>query len=60
MTTRARHPAPIAAFTLLEVLVASAVLGIFLVILLGTLSATLAVWRSTDNKVTADREGRSA
>ena len=47
-------------FTLLEVLVASAVLSILVVILLGTLTATLSVWRNSDNKVTADREGRSA
>lgn len=47
------------AFTILEVLVASAILSILVVILLGTLTATLSVWRNTDNKVTADREGRS-
>lgn len=48
------------AFTILEVLVASAILAILVAILLGTLSASLALWRNTDNKVTADREGRSA
>ncbi len=55
-----KPPAPHSAFTLLEVLVASAILSILVVILLGTLTATLSVWRNSDNKVTADREGRSA
>ena len=48
------------AFTILEMLVASAVMGVLVVILLGTLTTTLALWRNTDNKLTADREGRSA
>jgi prepilin-type N-terminal cleavage/methylation domain-containing protein len=48
------------AFTLLEVLVASAVLAIVMVILLGTLSTTLALWRNTESKIVADREARSA
>lgn len=60
MTTRPRAFSPRCGFTILEVLVASAILSILVVILLGTLSATLSVWRNTDNKVTADREGRSA
>lgn len=49
-----------AAFTLLEVLVASAVLAIVMVILLGTLSTTLSLWRNTESKIVADREARSA
>ncbi len=60
MKTRLYPFSPRCAFTILEVLVASAILGILVVILLGTLSATLSVWRNTDNKVSADREGRSA
>lgn len=48
------------AFTLLEVLVSSAILGILLVILLGTVSGSLNMWRATEDKVTADREGRAA
>lgn len=60
MTTRMRPSRPSSAFTILELLVASAILSVLVVILLGTLSATLALWRNTDNKVTADREGRSA
>ncbi len=48
------------AFTLLEVLVSSAILSILLVILLGTVSGSLNVWRATEDKVMADREGRAA
>ena len=47
-------------FTLLEVLVASAVLGVVMVILLGTLTTSMALWRNTEGKLSADREGRSA
>ena len=59
MKPPARHSAP-AAFTLLEVLVASAVLAIVLTILLGTLSTSLALWRNTESKIVSDREARSA
>jgi prepilin-type N-terminal cleavage/methylation domain-containing protein len=48
------------AFSLLEVLVASAVLSILLTILLGTLSTSMSLWRNTENKLSADREARSA
>jgi len=48
------------AFTLVELLVSSAVLSIVLVILLGTMSASLGLWRNTDSAISADREGRSA
>ena len=47
-------------FSLIEVLVASAVLSIVLAILLGTLSASMSLWRNTENKLGADREGRAA
>lgn len=48
------------AFTLIELLVSSAILTILMMILLGTLSGMLNLWRTTDNKITADREGRAA
>lgn len=48
------------AFTLLEVLVALAVLAIVLMILLGMLSSSMSLWRNTENKLIADREGRAA
>lgn len=50
----------VSAFSLLEVLVASAVLSVVMVILLGTLSASMSLWRNTENKLIADREGRAA
>jgi prepilin-type N-terminal cleavage/methylation domain-containing protein len=49
-----------AAFSLLEVLVASAVLSIVLMILLGALTTSLTLWRTTESKLYADREGRAA
>lgn len=51
---------PPSAFTLLEVLVASAVLSVVLAILLGTLSTSMSLWRNTEGKISADREGRGA
>lgn len=48
------------AFSLLEVLVASAVLAVVLTILLGTLTTSMSLWRNTENKLSADREARSA
>lgn len=47
-------------FSLIEVLVASAVLSIIMTILLGTLSTSMSLWRNTENKLAADREGRAA
>jgi len=46
-------------FSLLEVLVASAVLAIVMSILLGAVSTTLSLWRNTEGKLAADREGRA-
>jgi len=48
------------AFSLIEVMVASAVLSIVMAILLGTLSTSMSLWRNTENKLSADREGRAA
>lgn len=60
MSERRNHTKIAAGFTLLELLVSSAVLAIVLVILLGTMTTTLGLWRNTDNAIAADREGRSA
>jgi uncharacterized protein (TIGR02599 family) len=49
-----------AGFTLVEVLVAAAVLGIMLVVLLSSVTTSLSIWRNTENQIAADREGRSA
>lgn len=48
------------AFSLVEVMVASAVLSIVMAILLGTLSTSMSLWRNTEAKLSADREGRAA
>lgn len=46
-------------FTLLEVLVASAIMGIVLFALVSTANTSLQLWRETSEKVAVDREGRS-
>jgi prepilin-type N-terminal cleavage/methylation domain-containing protein len=46
-------------FSLLEVLVASAVLAIVMAVLLGTLTTSLNLWRTTESKLSADREARA-
>jgi prepilin-type N-terminal cleavage/methylation domain-containing protein len=46
-------------FTLLEVLVSSAVLAIVLAIMFSALSTSMSLWRNTDNKIIADREARA-
>ena len=48
-----------AGFTLLEVLVSSAVLAIVLAIMFAALSTTMSLWRNTDSKIVADREARA-
>lgn len=60
MSERKKQTIIAAGFTLLELLVSSAVLAIVLVILLGAMTTTLGLWRNTDNAIAADREGRSA
>jgi prepilin-type N-terminal cleavage/methylation domain-containing protein len=51
---------PSAGFSLLEVMVASAVLAIVLTVLLGTLTTSLSLWRNTEGKLYSDREARAA
>jgi len=46
-------------FTLVEVLVSSAVLAIVMAIMFSTLSTSMNLWRNTDNKIVADREARA-
>jgi prepilin-type N-terminal cleavage/methylation domain-containing protein len=48
-----------AGFTLIEVLVSSAVLAIVLAVMFAALSTSLSLWRNTDNKIVADREARA-
>ena len=48
-----------AGFTLIEVLVSSAVLAIVLAVMFSALSTSMSLWRNTDNKIVADREARA-
>jgi hypothetical protein len=47
------------AFTIVELMVSSAVLAIVLSVMFAALSTGLSVWRNTDNKILADREARA-
>jgi prepilin-type N-terminal cleavage/methylation domain-containing protein len=47
-------------FTLLEVLVASAILGIVMMVMLSTLSTSMNLWRNTESKAASDREARAS
>ena len=49
-----------AAFTLIEVLVSSAVMAIVLAVMFSALSTSMSLWRNTDNKIISDREARAA
>ena len=59
--TRSRRTMPPTApgFTLIEVLVSSAVLAIVLAVMFSALSTSMSLWRNTDNKIVADREARA-
>ncbi len=48
------------AFTLVELLVSSALLGLLMFVLLGTMNTSLDIWRNAESGVTVDREGRTA
>jgi hypothetical protein len=48
-----------AAFSILEVLVASAIMGIVMFVLVSTANTTLQLWRVSSEKIAVDREGRS-
>jgi prepilin-type N-terminal cleavage/methylation domain-containing protein len=47
-------------FTLLELLVSSVVLGIIMMVLLASASTGLSLWRNTEQRISVDREGRTA
>ncbi len=53
-------PVSLRGFSLLEVLVASAILSIVMMVLLSTLTTSLSLWRNTENKAIADREARAS
>ena len=48
------------AFTLIELLVSSAILAIVMMVLLTSVTTGLSLWRNTEQRVSVDREGRSA
>jgi prepilin-type N-terminal cleavage/methylation domain-containing protein len=56
----ARPAAGLLAFSLLEVLVAMAVLSVVMLILLQTTAASLGLWKRSENKIAATKEGRAA
>jgi prepilin-type N-terminal cleavage/methylation domain-containing protein len=49
-----------AGFTLLELLVSSALIGIVMMILLMTTTGSISIWRGSENAIAVDREGRNA
>ena len=56
----ASHPRPVnLAFTVLELLVSSAILSIVVAILLSVLTTSMTTWRTTQGKIEVDNEGRA-
>lgn len=47
-------------FTLLEVLVSSAILGIIMFVMLASVDTGMRLWRTSQQKITVDREARTA
>jgi prepilin-type N-terminal cleavage/methylation domain-containing protein len=47
-------------FTLVELMVSSAVIGMLMVVLLGVTSTSLNLWRGSEEAIAVDREGRTA
>ena len=60
-----KAPSPISSgsprggFTLIEVLVSSAIIGVMMMILLSATSASLGMWRGAERRIAVDREGRT-
>jgi len=54
------YPQSRGAFTLIELMVSMAVVGLFMVVLLSATSTGLGLWRSTESRIDTDREGRAA
>ena len=59
-TISGRGQAEAPAFTLLELLVSMAVMSILLLVLLQTTATSLNMWRASERKISAGREGRGA
>jgi len=46
-------------FTLLELLVSSAIIGVMMMVLLSATSSSLGLWRGAEQRIAVDREGRN-
>ncbi len=55
-----KNPTNITGFTIVELLVSSAVLGIVMMVLLASITTGLSLWRTTEQGVSVDREARVA
>lgn len=60
MQTRLLTPNPRHAFTILEVLVSTAILGIVMLVMLASIDTGMRLWKTTQDKISIDREGRYA
>jgi prepilin-type N-terminal cleavage/methylation domain-containing protein len=49
-----------AGFTLLELMVSTAIIGIIMMVLLATTSTSLGLWRTAEQRISVEREGRNA
>ena len=52
--------AAVAGFTLLELLVSAAMIGVIMMIMLTATSTSMAIWRNSERAIAVDREGRNA
>lgn len=55
-----RSLAAAAGFTLLELLVSAAMIGVIMMIMLTATSTSMAIWRNSERAIAVDREGRNA
>jgi len=55
-----RKARPNGAFTLIELMVSSALIGIIMMVLLATTTTSLGLWRNAETRITVEREGRNA
>jgi prepilin-type N-terminal cleavage/methylation domain-containing protein len=51
---------PAGGFTLLELLVSAALIGVIMMIMLTATSTSMAIWRNSERAISVDREGRNA
>ena len=58
--TGRKSPANAAGFTLLELLVSAAMIGVIMMIMLTATSTSMAIWRNSERAIAVDREARNA